>query len=151
TVLAGQFGESINHFNVLRTLEDMYGLSYAGASAGAGPITDIWLPSALNFVQSLYNNFLGRSGSPPELAGWATAIPRIGRKGVASGIARSPEAFGRLVNSLYLRLLNRSADPFGQQTWVSLLEQGGTEGQVAQGILSSGEFASVANSRFGSA
>ena len=33
-----QYSETINHFDVLRTIEDMYGLPYAGASAGATPI-----------------------------------------------------------------------------------------------------------------
>jgi acid phosphatase len=41
-VKAGQYGEPINHFNVLRTVEDMYGLAPAGASATAAPITDLW-------------------------------------------------------------------------------------------------------------
>jgi PKD repeat protein len=41
-VKQGQYSEHINHFNVLRTFEDMYGLPYAGASASATPITDIW-------------------------------------------------------------------------------------------------------------
>ena len=41
-VVPGSYGESINHFNVLRTVEEMYGLPYAGASATATPITDVW-------------------------------------------------------------------------------------------------------------
>jgi len=41
-VKVGQYGEMVTHFNLLRTLEDMYGLTYAGASATATPITDIW-------------------------------------------------------------------------------------------------------------
>jgi hypothetical protein len=43
----GNYSEAINHFNVLRTLEDMYHLTYAGADATADPITDIWLPPQL--------------------------------------------------------------------------------------------------------
>ena len=38
----GQYGETINHFNLLRTIEDMYGVAYAGQSANVAPITDIW-------------------------------------------------------------------------------------------------------------
>jgi hypothetical protein len=150
-VLTGQYGETINHFNVLRTLEDMYGLPQAGASAGAAAITDIWQITALNFVQSLYQDFLGRHGSPAELAGWAGALPQIGRVGVVNGIERSPEAFTRLVNGLYLRFLGRPVDPFGQGVWVNFLEQGGTEEQVLAGIVSSGEFASDANASVGTA
>src|SRR5205814_474192 len=45
-VKPGQYGERIDHFSVLRTIEDMYGLAYAGQSAGANPVTDIWTPAA---------------------------------------------------------------------------------------------------------
>lgn len=38
----GQFNEDVNHFNLLRTIEDIYGLSYAGESDAVGPISDIW-------------------------------------------------------------------------------------------------------------
>ena len=44
----GNYFQDINHFNVLRTLEDIYHLPYAGAAATAGAITDIWLPPKLN-------------------------------------------------------------------------------------------------------
>jgi hypothetical protein len=42
-VVPGQYSESINHFNLLRTLEDMYGLPYAGVSGNYQPITDVWI------------------------------------------------------------------------------------------------------------
>lgn len=45
-VVTGRYGENINHFNLLRTLEDMYGLPYAGQSASAAPITSIWVGAA---------------------------------------------------------------------------------------------------------
>jgi hypothetical protein len=38
----GQYSEYVNHFSVLRTIEDMCGLPYAGASAAVAPITDVW-------------------------------------------------------------------------------------------------------------
>ncbi|HMA33943.1 MAG TPA: alkaline phosphatase family protein, partial [Chloroflexia bacterium] len=41
-VVPGQYPETINHYNILRTLEDMYNLPYAGQSASASPITDVW-------------------------------------------------------------------------------------------------------------
>ncbi len=41
-VKQGQYNEQINHYNVLRTLEDMYGLPYAGNSATAATISDVW-------------------------------------------------------------------------------------------------------------
>ncbi len=41
-VQAGQYSNTINHYSVLRTIEDMYGLPYAGAAANATPITNVW-------------------------------------------------------------------------------------------------------------
>ena len=42
-VKVGQYNEYLDHFGVLRTIEDMYGLPYAGASATATPISDIFV------------------------------------------------------------------------------------------------------------
>ncbi len=41
-VQSGQYSEQINHYNVLRTLEDMYGLPAANNSASATAITYCW-------------------------------------------------------------------------------------------------------------
>jgi phosphatidylinositol-3-phosphatase len=41
-VQPGQYDEQINHYNVLRTLEDMYGLPAANNSANVSAITDCW-------------------------------------------------------------------------------------------------------------
>ncbi|WP_194897452.1 alkaline phosphatase family protein [Catenulispora pinisilvae] len=38
----GQYSEQLNHYNVLATLEQMYGLAPVGNSSGAAAITDIW-------------------------------------------------------------------------------------------------------------
>ena len=41
-VQAGRYDQKISHHNVLRTIEDLYGLSHSGASADAAPISKIW-------------------------------------------------------------------------------------------------------------
>jgi acid phosphatase len=41
-VKPGKYSEHINHYNVLRTLEAIYGLPYAGKSATVKTITDVW-------------------------------------------------------------------------------------------------------------
>jgi hypothetical protein len=41
-IVPGQYSETINHYNVLRTIEQAYGLPYAGQSASAAPITDVF-------------------------------------------------------------------------------------------------------------
>ncbi|MEU8324703.1 alkaline phosphatase family protein [Nonomuraea sp. NPDC048881] len=53
TVFAGahvkagyQSTTQINHYNVLRTIEDMYGLPALGNAAGKSPVTDAWTTSA---------------------------------------------------------------------------------------------------------
>lgn len=41
-VQAGRYEQRITHYNVLRTIEEFYGLSHSGASANATPIIHIW-------------------------------------------------------------------------------------------------------------
>jgi phosphatidylinositol-3-phosphatase len=41
-VNGGVYSDSINHYSVLRTIEDIYGLPYAGNAASALPITSCW-------------------------------------------------------------------------------------------------------------
>jgi len=41
-VRPGTYSERTGHYGLLRTIEDMYGLAHAGASAHASPITDTW-------------------------------------------------------------------------------------------------------------
>lgn len=38
----GTYTERTSHYGILRTVEDMYGLAHAGASASAAPITNVW-------------------------------------------------------------------------------------------------------------
>lgn len=41
-VKPGRYDEPVTHYNVLRTIEDVYKMQHAGASAGVPPITGIW-------------------------------------------------------------------------------------------------------------
>ena len=47
-VRTGRYPERVSHYNMLRTLQDMYGLPPLGASATAGAIVDIWDSSPVN-------------------------------------------------------------------------------------------------------
>jgi hypothetical protein len=42
-VKVGHYSEHINHYNVLRTMEDAYGLPYAHNAGNVTPITDCWM------------------------------------------------------------------------------------------------------------
>jgi phosphatidylinositol-3-phosphatase len=59
-VIAGDYNEHIDHYNILRTLEDMYGLPYAGSSATATPITDCWaqITTGISLSESSIDNAL---------------------------------------------------------------------------------------------
>ncbi len=41
-LIPGSYNETVNHYGVLRTLEDMYGLNALANAATAVPITDVW-------------------------------------------------------------------------------------------------------------
>jgi len=41
-VRPGRYSEPVDHYRVLRTLEDLYRLPHAGLSGGVTPITDCW-------------------------------------------------------------------------------------------------------------
>ncbi|CAN5433004.1 hypothetical protein BH10BAC5_BH10BAC5_23500 [soil metagenome] len=56
-VLAGSYNELINHYNILRTIEDIHGLPFAGASNTANPITDCWIPATGIINNSIPENF----------------------------------------------------------------------------------------------
>ncbi len=43
-VRPGRYGELVDHYRLLRTLEAMYGLPALGTSAQRTPITDVWQP-----------------------------------------------------------------------------------------------------------
>ncbi len=54
-VKPGTYGETINHYNVLRTIEDFYNLTYAGSSSSATPITDAFTGGTTQNTVSVTN------------------------------------------------------------------------------------------------
>lgn len=42
----GSYDQIIDHYRVLRTIEEMYGLPYAGSSAASPAISNVWKKSA---------------------------------------------------------------------------------------------------------
>ena len=61
-----------------------------------------------DFVQSLYINLLGRTGSAAELAGWNNNIQTLGLVGIANGFLSSAEYRGDNVRVDYVSFLNRT-------------------------------------------
>jgi hypothetical protein len=70
------------------------------------------------FVQALYQVLLGRTASDAEVAGWVSALPQLGRTGVAQGFLGSQEFRGNQFEGYYNALLHRPDDPAGLNGWV---------------------------------
>jgi Domain of unknown function (DUF4214) len=60
-----------------------------------------------DFVQSLYINILGRTGSASELAGWNSQLQQLGLGGIASGFTQSAENRADTVLALFETFLHR--------------------------------------------
>jgi PKD repeat protein len=84
----------------------------AQAPAGAGAADE-------RFVQALYGLLLGRAAGASEAAGWAGALPALGRAGLAGALLASAEYRSGAVASYYRDLLHRAADPAGLAGWAS--------------------------------
>jgi len=52
----GSYNNACNHYDILRTLEDMFELPYAGNSATATPLIDIWKAVDATAVKELQQN-----------------------------------------------------------------------------------------------
>ena len=77
-VRAGRYGQRVTHYNILRTIEDLYGLSHSGASASATPIIHIWT-----------------SGHPPLAPDGPPVYPTLSRITFPESVGlRSKELFG---------------------------------------------------------
>jgi hypothetical protein len=86
-VKTGSYAEHIDHYNVLRTVEDMYGLPYAGNAATATPITDAWTtgPAPVSVINPgnqtstvgtpISNLTLSATGGTPPYTWSATGLP----------------------------------------------------------------------------
>ncbi|MER5636241.1 alkaline phosphatase family protein [Kitasatospora sp. NPDC002227] len=79
SVKPGTYTEHVDHFGVLRTIEDMYGLPYAGSAASATSITDVWNTSTGGGSVSVTN-----PGSQTATAGTAASL-QLGASDTAGG------------------------------------------------------------------
>ncbi len=106
----------------------------------------------LGFVQGLYQQVLGRSGTSPEWAIWTTALDsaRQTPKQVALSFLTSSEyemnlvnggplQFGPLWQGFYPEFLHHGADPIVLSGWVKSLHVGMSDQNVLAGILGSPE------------
>jgi hypothetical protein len=122
-----QAGASINDIAQLILGSDEYNARVGG--------------SAFAFVNSLYQNVLGRSEDSAGLAAWLGGLGQgQSRAQVAAGFLSSSEHIQQEVNQLYGQFLNRKPDANGLAAWESALSNGLTFDQVAAAFAASPEF-----------
>jgi len=73
-IKAGIYTQRITHYNVLRTLEDLYGLSYAGKSADSSDIVGIWKNTLPIKLESINASKVGND----NLIEWVSGTERNG-------------------------------------------------------------------------
>ncbi len=117
--------------------------------ASAGTIdTSAPLTNNQAFVQVLYNQFLGRTGTITELNGWVNTLTTSGQNAVVQGIYLSTASLDNIVSGFYLKYLGRAADASGEAHWVGLLQTGASLESIQAGFISSAEFISDNNSDY---
>nr|CAH04619.1 antifreeze protein [Pseudomonas putida] len=96
------------------------------------------------FVDSLYLNALGRPSDEAGHDAWvAQLFNGASRAEVAAGIVGSAEAAEKInsdfIDALYLSATGRASDEAGKAGWTEVLANGGTQADVAIGIVGSQE------------
>jgi hypothetical protein len=71
------------------------------------------------FVQSLYHLLLNRTGTDAEVGSWVSALPTLGRGGVAVGILMSSEFHKDLIEAYYNVLVHRPSETAGFNHWLN--------------------------------
>ena len=115
-----------------------------GSHTGAGLI-DVSAPLGANaaFVQVLYNDVLGRTGTLAEVNAWGGVVASSGQAVVANSILHSFESFARIVQGLYVHLLEREPSAAETSAWAGFLAGGATLEQLENAILTSPEYLSL--------
>ena len=95
-VAPGEYGDAITHLTLLRTLEDLYGLPYAGQSGDSAPITASWTGPGQTFAET------GHTVQGPFWVYWqahgglpssATRSPTSSESGEAGGAPNQSAVF----------------------------------------------------------
>jgi hypothetical protein len=112
-----------------------------GSHTGAGLI-DVSAPLGTNaaFVQALYNDVLGRTGTLAEVNAWSGVVAAQGQAVVVNSIVHSFESLARVVQGLYVHLLQREPSSADTAAWAGFLGNGGTPEQMENAILTSPEY-----------
>ena len=99
------------------------------------------------FVQSLYENILGREGDPAGINNWTQLLGAgTSRGAVAASFIGSPESSQRAIDGDYNVFLARVGDTSGVNSWVAQVQNGSmTLAEVAALFAGSPEYATRAS------
>ncbi|UOY01217.1 SpoIID/LytB domain-containing protein [Blastococcus sp. PRF04-17] len=93
-----------------------------------------------SYTKALYNDLLGRSGAPSEVAPWAGSVAGGTDPGaVARSFLGSTENLRNLVKQTYAGALKRTPDPRGYDSWVAYLRTGRTLNELNAAVYNSAE------------
>ncbi len=137
-VIPGAYSQTIDHYDVLRTFEDMYGLPHDAGSTTAAPITNIWGPPASAAWTDLGSGLAGVTGIPTLagtgslVAGQPVSIDLSNARPSSPavffvGLSNTPAAFkgGVLVAIPWVLLLPLTTSPIGAiplaSTWPTMI------------------------------
>ena len=100
-----------------------------------------------DFVQSLYENILGRDGDPAGINNWTQLLGAGTSRGVvAASFIGSPESYQRAIDGDYNVFLARVGDTSGVNSWVAQVQNGSmTLAEVAALFAGSPEYATRAS------
>ena len=90
-----------------------------------------------NYVASLYQNLLDRTGSQSEVQVWVDAITNsnLSRSQVVSAFLNSTERRIQVITADYQQELGRTPDQAGLNSWLNFLANGGSVDALADDIL----------------
>lgn len=92
------------------------------------------------YIDSVYQLFLGRGVKADEQIRWCDQVVRDGRKSLTSALSVSSEWAGVQIDDLYERVLDRDPDPTGRAHWLSRIRQGKQLEDIAPGFYGSTEY-----------
>ncbi len=92
--------------------------------------------SNADFIDSLYQNVLGRGEATWELDGWMQAMQSgMTRPQIVQAFLTSTEEYTQTVQTLYQEDLGRSAEPFAVDYWVTALHTGTRTSENLEAVI----------------
>jgi hypothetical protein len=104
-----------------------------------------WVPASVgtanqNFIDQVYRDVLHRAPDPGA-DGWVASLDNgTSREDIVESILDSDEGLRNQVNDLYIRFLDRPADPAGLDGWAQFLRDGNSNVELAARLMASEEY-----------